>query len=316
MENDFINLDSVKNQDIRQYLCIGFEHLKEIISNLENLVQKNSEKEHVVDILEECLYIKKEIIDSLHNYEESNDQNTIQTIENHFKNIFSIEEDLIIDHPEVFKNHNTEWWKYVVSENKENRNSSIDFVQPNLKNLNLKNKNHTNFKRWAFGIFFLLPVFLFIILYPIINNKIHHIDEPNHQAIYEHDRAYKNIYYIYSAVLSNHDQDSNFYSLFKTSSFQMPEGFVVMDKNRMVDYYLKEYYELHPSDDHSNIVVISVNNLNSIQCKYILTKFSGIPLEKFTANNQIIDFNSNFTPEIYCHKPTKTNSISLYVKKN
>lgn len=311
MKNDFLNLNSVTNKDIAKYLCTAFEHLDYIITNLELLSEKDSEKEHVIDILNECLYIQEDLYNLTKNYIEFESDNAFEKIETSFKNIYSIEEELIIDYPEVFKNEDNQWWKYT------------PFVldsesQLNIAQLKLQQKIHKNInlKRWAFGIFFLLPAFLFIVFYPMINNKINHLEEKkDKQHIYEHDRAYKNIFYIYSAVLSNKEHDNNFYSLFRTSSFQMPEGFVVIDKNLMVDYYLKEYYGLNHLESDPNTTIISVTNLNFIQCKYILTKLSALSIEKVISNDQVVDFDNNFKSEQHCNEAHKANIISLYVKK-
>lgn len=313
MKNDYLKLDSLTNKDIEKYLYTAFEHLDYIIDNLKLLSAKDSEKEHVIDIFNECIYIQEELFTLVKQYQISENETIFEKIESSFKNIYSIEEELMIDYPDVFKSEYTQWWKYT---------HSATFVEPesqlNIAQLNLQKKVHktVNFKRWAFGIFFLLPAFLFIVFYPLINNKINNLDEnKNKQHIYEHDRAYKNIFYIYSAVLSNKEHDNNFYSLFRTSSFQMPEGFVVIDKNLMVDYYLKEYYGLNHLESDPNITIISVTNLNFIQCKYILTKLSALSIEKVISNDQAVDFDNNFKSEQHCNEANKTNIISLYVKK-
>lgn len=312
MKNDYLNLNLVTNKDIEKYLCTAFEHLHCIIVHLELLSEKESEKEHVIDILNECLYLKEDLTNLTKEYLESENYTLIDKFETSFKNIYSIEEELIIDYPEFFNNTDNQWWKY--------EPSVLEPFKSNINHLNIQQKIHkpVNFKRWAFGIFFLLPAFLFIVFYPMINNKINHLEEKENtekQHIYEYDRAYKNIFYIYSAILTNKDHDNNFYSLFRTSSFQVPDGFVVMDKNLMVDYYLKEYYGLNHLESDPNTTIISVTNLNFIQCKYILTKLSALSIEKVISNDQAVDFDNNFKSEQHCNEAHKANIISLYVKK-
>jgi hypothetical protein len=308
MQNDFLNLNSLTNQDIAKYLYTAFKHLNIIIIHLQNLTLKESEKDHVIDILNECLYIKNNINLLFNIYKNCEDEETLNKIELLFQNVFSIEEELSSDYPDLFKNNDGIWWKY----NRFLQNFSLKTQQLNQQST--KKRNY-NFKFLIFCLFSLLLFFLFFKFYSLIINKTNTLDENKFkQYIYEDDRAYKNIFYIYSAILFNKNYNNNFYSLFKNSSFQMPDGLVIIDKNLIVDYYLKEYYRIKHIENEPNITIISVTNLNNLQCKYILTKFSAISIEKIIVNEQIVDFN-NLKSEIYCNKEYKLNTISLYIKK-
>lgn len=310
MEKDLTNLSSgTFIQDIDLYLCIPFEHLKQMIQGLDSLTQNESEKEHVIDILKECLYFQEEL--NSYSLEFKNNSSCFDKIESIVKNIYFIEEELISDYPDVFQNMDGEWWKFkqipVPTPSK--------LIAPSISHSTAYPSFHI--KKIAFGLFFLLPACLLFIFYPFISHKLKNDDEkPIKHMIFEHDRAYKNIFYIYSAVLSNKEQENNFYTLIKSSSFKMPEGFVVLDKNMIVDYYLKEYYGLGVLENHPDITVISVNNLNFIQCKYIITKISGLSLESIILNDKPLELNNDFNLDNHCiSNPHINNTISIHIKK-
>lgn len=314
MDKDLSNLHLGENtKDIAQYLCIPMEHLKAMINQLENLSNDETEKEHIIDILKECLYYQKEIniLISQINDSDYDKEELLNKLKSSVKSIFNIEEELISDYPELFSNQNGQWWVY-------NPQTSVSFdLNSKFKtSIGTKEKKKLKFKDIKFGLFFLLPAFLFIILYPWIN-KINKEEELSSRTIvYEDDRAYKNMFYIYSAVLSNTENENNFYSLIKSRSFRMPEGFVVIDKNIIVDYYLKEYYGLNGLENRPDITVISVNNLNYVQCKYIITKFSAIALPAILVNDNVLSFGNNFDIDKHClSNISKGNIISLYVRK-
>lgn len=310
MDNDFLHLHLLKNKDIQEYLSVSFAHLNTMISSLETLSQNSSEKNHVIDILDECVYIKEDLIKLIRTYQDYDNEQTFITIQENIQNLYSIEEELISDYPEIFKNSDEKWYIY-----KENIVTNIE--PPILSQYSEKKSSKNSIKRWAFGLFFLFPTFLFIIFYPLFRQGVDNIEENyTKQHILEHDRAYKNIFYLYSAALKNTSAD-NFYSLMQLNSFKLPEGFVIIDKNLMVDYYLKEYYSLTKIEDEISFTIIAVSNLNFKQCKYILTKFSGINIEKVISNDKEIVFEDNFNPDIYCNSEKNTNNlISFYVKNN
>lgn len=306
MRKSLFNPNLIKDKDISQYLKHSILELNTIIDNLELLYQQHTEKEHVIDILKECLFIEDDLSILLLSYQNVEDDTVFQKIENHFRNISSIQEELITDYPDIFQNQNKQWWKFTPSSSP---------TEP-YESLYLAQTKHTNFifKRWIFGFFFLLPFFIFIFFYFIVNNKIQHLEENRKkQSIYEYDRPYKNIFYIYSTVLKNKGNDNNFYSLLGKTSFQLPEGFVIVDKNLIVDYYLKEYYGLYDLKNE-NTTLISVTNLNFLQCKYILTKFSFIPINKIMINEQLVDMDHNdVNQKKYCDEEHKSNILSIYL---
>lgn len=310
MDNNFLHLELFENKDIEQYLRLSFAHLNHIITNLELLSDNACEKEHVIDILNECVYIKEDLIKSVHNYQQYENEETFTKIQSYIQTIYSIEEELISDYPDLFSNNDCQWYIYI-------KNTHNEITCCPVLTTAEKKSSKKHMTRWAFGFFFLFPTFLFIIFYPLVYRSLYKIEEyPHKQYVFEYDRAYKNIYYLYTAVITNKSAD-NFYSLMKSNSFQLPEGFVILDKNLIVDYYLKEYYSLVQTDDENALTVISVSNLNFRQCKYVLTKFAGINIEKIISNEKEIIFDEKFTPESYCNSQKNTNNlISLYIKNN
>lgn len=310
MNNDFLHLQSFENKDIKQYLSVGFAHLNHIITTLENLSDNACEKEHVIDIFNECVYIKEDLIKLINSYEQYENEDTFIKIKDNIKTIYSIEEELISDYPHLFHNNDSDW--YQCKKSMMTENACILPVKNASKKSYIK-----NIRRWSFGFFFLFPTFLFIVFYPLVHHSLYKVEDNSQKPyLFEYDRPYKNIYYLYSAVISNKSVD-NFYSLMKSNSFQLPEGFVIIDKNLIVDYYLKEYYSLNKPQEDLSVTIISVSNLNFRQCKYILTKFSATSIIKIVSNEQEIVFDEHFNPDNYCKSEQNTNNlISLYVKND
>lgn len=318
MENDLSQLTfEAHAEDIKQYLSVPIVHLNSMILKLEILSDDEVEKEHIIDILKECLYYRQELQNLISqindsDYEKEELFNQIKLL---VKNTFNIEDELISDYPEHFSNQDGQWCTYIALPKPTKSLLPSETSKPIQSTIHKKSR--LRLKDLSFGLFFLLPAFLFITLYPWINNKINKDEEmKNSYVIHENDRAYKNLFYIYSAVLTGNSNDSNFYSLIKSGIFKIPEGFVLLDKNMIVDYYLKEYYGLMGLENQTDITVISVNNLNYIQCKYIITKFSGISLPAIFVNGNQLAFTENFKIEQHCNKETKGNIVSLYIRKS
>lgn len=316
MEKDLLKFSSGEGkQDIQAYLVIPIEHLNKIILEIKKLSENESEKEHLIDILKECFYYNEELLKLQSDYLAENLFDKKQTILNNIKisvkNIFNIEEELISDYPDIFSNNDDNWSEFNYL------STSVDIYHKNseLKTNSLKlKKKKNNFKELAFGLFFLFPAFLLVLFYPLLNNKIKLEKESKSNLIVsEYDRAYKNLFYIYSAVVLSKNTNDNFYTLIKTNSFKIPEGFVVIDKNVIADYYLKEYYRINSLEDNLNVTILSVSNVNYIQCKYIVTKFSNTLSYTVEINSKDLTIDDLSLKNKCLPDSQKSNTVSLNI---
>lgn len=306
MNHDLSKLSSKSEEDIEKYLLLPFQHLDLIINNL-NLLSKNEvEKIHLIDCLQECLFYKKELINLkklyINSKKNDNKLDFLNQIINCVYNVFNIEKDLIEDYPDFFQNTDSNWSIYTP-----NNITSLLCVPPNniKKSINIK-----KVITWL-----LFPTF---ILYPWFNGKINITNDLEFVNITKvnYDRPYNNFLFIYNAVVLNKNLESNFYNLIKSNSFKVEEGFILLDKNLMVDTYLKMYYGIKNLEDEPETINIYINNLNYIQCTDILTKFLSIMPQNAYLNDIPINFNDSFKPESVCSADTlKMNIFSLNIKE-
>lgn len=319
MEKDLFTVYTEEvEKDITLYLSTSIAHCIIIISTLEKLSNNQNEKEHIADILKECQYYYLELSNLQKEYISNNsiqEKNILLTkIQEISNDLFNIEEELISDYPDKFINNDGHWSYY---QTKQFSQKNVNIVE-NVQNIEEKsnNKIRSKIKEFSFGLFFLFPIFFLFIFYFWANDKFKvQEDTLAHPIKYEYDRAYKNIFYIYSAVLSSSNNNDNFYTIIKNNHFVMPEGFVVIDKNVIVDYYLKEYYSISNLETQPDITIVSVNNLNYIQCQYILTKFSGMNFYAIILNNQPLSSSDKTSGNTCLSENNKSNIISLYIKK-
>lgn len=319
MEKDLLKFSSGEvEQDIQKYLVIPVNHLNEIILKLEKLSENETTKEHLIDVLKECFYYQQNLLSLKNDYMDdslaSDKEHILNQIKVDFKNIFNIEEELISDYPDFFSNQDNQWWQITYSPVIFSSNKQPVDIKSHLKNC-LKIKI-LKIKKLSFGFFFLFPAFLLFISLPLLNDKINFKEDSTTNPVApEYDRAYKNLFYLYSAVLSSKNSEDNFYTLIKTNSFKMPEGFVVIDKNVIADYYLKEYYGIKILENQPEVTILSVSNVNYIQCKYIITKFSGNSFYTIELNNKLVSL-TQLKPEDNCISDTKkSNTVSLQIVK-
>ena len=142
----------------------------------------------------------------------------------------------------------------------------------------------THIKDFYFGFLFLIPAFIWFLVIPYLDN-LSYKNNINQNVQIDKDRSYKNLIYLYSAIRHNPEKQHNFYSLIKHNYFRIPEGFTLVDKNSLADYYEKHYYEYKLNED--NVPSLSLENLTFYQCKYILTKIISIE-EDIKINNKNI----------------------------
>lgn len=318
MDNNFFNLIDQEEdlKDIKKYLHIPFEHLNKMKITIGAL----NCHEHTEDILNECDFIKENLIKLINQYlklsikerntnffpnsELTHKEFLIDYLKNSCYQIYELEQELFADFPDEFDF--VENWpslisfqnEYCYEDNSIHKNLSIE----NLPKIESKNSIHI--KDFYFGFLFLIPAFIWFLIIPYLDdlsnknneNKILHIEQ---------DRPYKNLIYIYSAIKLNKNEQNNFYSLIKNSYFRIPEGFTLIDKNSLADYYQKNYYEYKINEN--NVSSISVDNLTFFQCKYIVTKIIYLE-EDIRINNKNILSQSDF-----CLK-SHSNSIVIFIK--
>lgn len=312
MDNYFLNL--IRNekdlQDISLYLAIPLEHLSQIKAKINNL----NSPEHTNDILNECVFIEENLEFLFKEYlllsiEERNTilyKNTGISYKDNLVNylnkisiqIYEFEQELFADF-EGDCIEPVDWPSKIIFKNQY-------FLEKPLVNL----ENHTllrkkiHIKDFYLGFLFFIPAFIWFVGIPFLE---HFSDKTNVIKSFQidQDRSYKNLFYLYSAIKNNKDKQYNFYSLIKSSSFKIPEGFALLDKNSLADYYQKQYYEYKQIDN--NTLSLSLNNLNYINCKYILTKISSLE-ENITVNEKKIH-----TEYDICSK-SQQNTLIIYIQ--
>lgn len=315
MNNYFLQLINEQEdlQDIRKYLHIPFEHLENIKLTINHL----NCHEHTEDILNESQFIESNLLDFIEKYlalsinERNSDffPDSTLTYKNYFiylleqscSKIYELEQELHADFPENF-NYIENWPSFISFKNEYLLNNLDTHLTDNIvKNTS---KKSVYIKDFYFGFLFLIPAFIWFLVIPYLDN-LSYKNNIHDTIIIDDDRSYKNLIYLYSAIKQNKEQQYNFYSLIKSTYFKIPEGFTLIDKNSLADYYGKHYYEYKLNED--NIPSLYLNNLNFKQCKYILTKILNIE-ENIKINNQEILLNNDS-----CLK-SNNNSVIIIIK--
>ena len=326
--NELLNTEPYL-KDIKEYLSVPISHLELIINYSRHVYNDESQKECIVDILNQAIYIQHELIPQIiqnyinlynnnnNNKEKMNQLNDelIISLKNICKEIKLIEEDLISDYPEFIISDKNWIENLCLYDDDEIKNEPLMYDNSiNEYHKITKFLKRKKIKDLFLGLLVIVPIFLWLFSDSLIDYNKNNESNSDLKKI-EIDRTYKTIFYIYSAIQNEKNNDTNFYFLNKNSSLKMFDGFTVIDKYNMVDYYFKQYYKLDNfSENEQNLNSITVTNLSYFQCKYILTKLSSISLYGININDKKTE-NSKESNQYCINQQEHINKIQIIMKK-